>query len=221
MTTALLVFVFGSAILDCIATFKAWRKVEMFAKPAAMIFLFAWLYAGTKLNGAVLWFGIGILFSLIGDTFLLSPNRFFLPGLIAFLLAHVAYIIGFSINAAPANIWDILFAFMIFLSAVRILQRLIPALRSKGMNSLILPVVIYALTISIMLFFAVRTLTDPAWQTNATALVSVGAFLFYISDLILAWNRFVAPIQNGRLLNIVAYHLGQIALIVGVAMHFG
>jgi uncharacterized membrane protein YhhN len=218
---ALLVFVFGSAILDWIATFKAWSKVEMFAKPAAMIFLFAWLYAGTRLHGAVLWFGIGIVFSLLGDTLLLSPDRFFLPGLIAFLLAHVAYIIGLSIHAAPANIWDILFAFMILLSAVRILQRLIPALRSKGMNSLILPVVIYALTISIMLFFAVRTLADPAWQTNATALVSVGAFLFYISDLILAWNRFVAPIQNGRLLNIVAYHLGQIALIVGVAMHFG
>ena len=188
MTTALLVFVFGSAILDWIATFKAWRKVEMFAKPTAMIFLFAWLYAGTKLQGAVLWFGIGILFSLVGDMLLLSPNRFFLPGLIAFLLAHVAYIVGFSISAAPANIWDILFAFMIFLSAVRILQRLIPTLRSKGMNSLILPVEIYALTISIMLFFAVRTLTDPVWQTSATALVSVGAFLFYISDLILAWN---------------------------------
>ena len=185
---ALLVFVFGSAILDWIATFKAWSKVEMFAKPAAMIFLFAWLYAGTRLHGAVLWFGIGIVFSLLGDTLLLSPDRFFLPGLIAFLLAHVAYIIGLSIHAAPANIWDILFAFMILLSAVRILQRLIPALRSKGMNSLILPVVIYALTISIMLFFAVRTLADPAWQTNATALVSVGAFLFYISDLILAWN---------------------------------
>ena len=56
------------------------------------------------------------------------------------------------------------------------------------MNSLTLPVEIYALTISIMLFFAVRTLVDPNWQTNATALVSVGAFLFYISDLILAWN---------------------------------
>ena len=144
-----------------------------------------------------------------------------MPGLIAFLLAHVAYIIGFGINAAPANAWDIFFAFIILLSAVRILQRFIPALRSKGMNKLILPVEIYALTISIMLFFAVRTLADPAWQTNATALVSVGAFLFYISDLILAWNRFMSPIQNGRLLNIVTYHLGQIALIVGVAMHFG
>jgi alkenylglycerophosphocholine hydrolase len=221
MTTALLVLVFGSAILDWIATVKAWSKVEMFAKPAAMIFLFAWLYAGTKLQGAMLWFGIGILFSLIGDAFLLSPNRFFLPGLVAFLLAHVAYIIGFSIDAALPNAWDIFFAFIILLSAVRILQRFIPTLRSKGMNSLTLPVVIYALTISIMLFFAVRTLADPAWQTNATALVSVGAFLFYISDLILAWNLFVTPIQNGRLLNIVAYHLGQIALIVGVAMHFG
>ena len=218
---ALLVFVFGSAILDWIATFKAWGKVEMFAKPAVMIFLFAWLYAGTRLHGDVLWFGIGILFSLVGDTLLLSSNRFFLPGLIAFLLAHVAYIIGFNINAAPANAWDIFFAFIILLSAVRILQRFIPALKSKEMNSLTLPVEIYALTISIMLFFAVRTLTDLTWQTNATALVSVGAFLFYISDLILAWNRFMAPIQNGRLLNIVAYHLGQIALIVGVAMHFG
>jgi len=221
MTTALLVVMFGSAILDWIATAKAWRKVEMFAKPAVMIFLFAWLYAGTKLQGAVLWFGIGILFSLIGDVFLLSPNRFFLPGLIAFLLAHVAYIIGFSVNAVGPNAWDIFFAFIILLSAVRILRRFIPALRSKGMNSLILPVEIYALTISVMLFFAVRTLTDLTWQTNATALVSVGAFLFYISDLILAWNRFVAPIQNGRLLNIIAYYLGQIALIVGVATHFG
>ncbi|MFZ1043185.1 MAG: lysoplasmalogenase [Anaerolineales bacterium] len=220
MTTALPVFVFGSAMLDWIATVKEWGKVEMFTKPAAMIFLFAWLYAGTKLQGAALWFGIGILFSLVGDTLLLSPDRFFLPGLIAFLLAHVAYIIGFSIRAALPNAWDIFFAFIILLSAVRILQRLIPALRSKELNKLILPVVIYALTISIMLFFAVRTLVDPAWQTNVTALVSVGAFLFYISDLILAWNRFVTPIQNGRLLNIIAYHLGQIALIVGVAMHF-
>ena len=126
MTTALLVLVFGSAILDWIATVKEWGKVEMFAKPAAMTFLFAWLYAGTKLQGAVLWFGIGILFSLVGDTLLLSPNRFFLPGLIAFLLAHVAYIIGFSIHATLPNAWGIFFAFIILLSAVRILQNSSP-----------------------------------------------------------------------------------------------
>src|SRR5271157_2211708 len=173
MMTALLVVIFGSAILDWIATVKEWGKVEMFTKSAVMIFLFAWLYAGTRLNGTLLWFGIGILFSLIGDVFLLSPDRFFLPGLIAFLLAHVAYIIGFSINAARPNAWDILFALVVLLSAIGILHRLIPALRLKGMNKLILPVVIYALAISIMLFFAVRTLAAPIWQTNATALVSL------------------------------------------------
>ncbi|HUH98562.1 MAG TPA: lysoplasmalogenase [Anaerolineales bacterium] len=221
MTATLLILVLGSALLDWMATAKQWVRVEMFAKPAVMIFLFAWLYAGTRIQGALLWFGLGLLFSLIGDLLLLSPDRLFLPGLIAFLLAQVAYIIGFSSQAAPANAWDLVFGFTILLSAIRILQRLIPALRSRGLNRLVLPVGIYALIISTMLFFAVRTLAAPAWQTNATVLASVGALLFYISDLILAWNRFVSPIPNGRLLNICAYHLGQTALIIGVAMHFG
>jgi len=50
---------------------------------------------------------------------------------------------------------------------------------------------------------------------------SGGAFLFYISDIILAWNKFVAPIQYGRIYNIAAYHLGQIMLIAGVIAQFG
>ncbi|MCL4530324.1 MAG: lysoplasmalogenase [Chloroflexi bacterium] len=221
MAITLLFLVSGSAILDWIATFKEWRKAEMFAKPTVMILLFAWLYAGTRLHGALLWFGIGILFSLMGDVFLLSPDRLFLPGLVAFLFAHIAYIAGFNNEAVPFDIWDVFLAAMIFLSAIRILQRLVLALRSKGMNGLILPVEVYGLTISTMLFFAMRTLVHSNWQAGAAALVSVGAFLFYISDIILAWNRFASPIQNGRLLNIIAYHLGQIALIVGAAMHFG
>jgi hypothetical protein len=49
----------------------------------------------------------------------------------------------------------------------------------------------------------------------------VGALLFYISDIILAWHKFVSPIQNGRIYNIGAYHLGQILLIAGVIAQFG
>jgi len=51
-------------------------------------------------------------------------------------------------------------------------------------------------------------------------LVTTGAFLFYLSDIILAWHRFVAPISNGRLLNIACYHAGQIMLIAGVIAQF-
>jgi alkenylglycerophosphocholine/alkenylglycerophosphoethanolamine hydrolase len=221
MENILLVCVFASVIVDWIATAREWIRLEWFAKPAVMIFLFAWLYAGTRLQGALLWFGIGILFSLIGDVLLLSKDRLFLPGLFAFLLTHISYIIGFSLEVSSPGVWDIFLAMMIVLSAVRILQRLIPSLRLRGLSNLVLPVTLYGLVISTMLFFAMRTLALPNWQSNATALVGLGAFLFYISDLLLVWNRFVNPIKNGRLLNIVAYHLGQIALIVGVAMHFG
>ena len=58
------------------------------------------------------------------------------------------------------------------------------------------------------------------WKILPSLLVVIGAFLFYISDVILAMNKFVAPIKNGRLMNMIAYHLGQIALIAGVVIQY-
>ncbi len=40
---------------------------------------------------------IGLLLSLIGDVFRMWPKAGFLPGLIAFLLAHLAYIAAFTV----------------------------------------------------------------------------------------------------------------------------
>jgi uncharacterized membrane protein YhhN len=51
-------------------------------------------------------------------------------------------------------------------------------------------------------------------------LVTVGAILFYSSDVVLAWNKFVNPIKNGRLANMILYHLGQAALVAGVLIQF-
>jgi hypothetical protein len=64
------------------------------------------------------------------------------------------------------------------------------------------------------------TIYDPRWKTNAALFVSLGAFLFWISDLVLAWNQFVSPINNGRVFNIITYNLGQIGLIAGVISQF-
>jgi hypothetical protein len=36
----------------------------------------------------------------------------------------------------------------------------------------------------------------------------------------LAWNKFVSPIRNGRILNMLSYHVGQIGLIAGVISQF-
>lgn len=94
-------------------------------------------------------------------------------------------------------------------------------MRTKGQETLVTPVIVYSLVISLMLYAGLSTIFDPAWKTSAAFFVSTGAFLFYISDLILAWNKFVSPIRNGRVFNIIAYHLGQIGLIAGVISQLG
>ena len=110
---------------------------------------------------------------------------------------------------------------MISLGGARIIRRIVDALASKGQARLRIPIIVYSMVISIMLLSAMLKLMDITWGAAAAVLISGGAFLFYISDIILAWNKFVAPIQHGRIYNIAAYHLGQIMLIAGVIAQFG
>jgi uncharacterized membrane protein YhhN len=213
---------FAFAILEALALSKNWARVEYIAKPAVMIILFVWLWTSVGLNGSLLWFGLGILFSLMGDVLLMiSLDKMFLVGLIAFLLAHMAYIIGFNIPLPVFSGWGIVFAVMVGLGGTRIIRRILDALAAKKQANMRTPIIAYSLIISLMLLSAMMKLSDMTWNPNAAALVSMGAFLFYISDIILAWHRFVAPIQNGRIYNIAAYHLGQISLIAGVILQFG
>jgi uncharacterized membrane protein YhhN len=173
------------------------------------------------MTGALIWFGLGILFSLLGDVLLMiSLDRMFLPGLVAFLLAHVAYVIGFNIPLPLFSAWSLIFAFMVGLGGTRIIRRIVDSLASSGNVRMRTPILIYSLVISLMLLSAMMKLTDITWSANASALVSLGALLFYLSDIVLAWNKFVAPIQHGRIYNIGLYHLGQITLIAGVIMQF-
>ncbi len=209
------------AALEALALSKNWLRLDYIAKPAVMLILFFWL-TSVGLNGALLWFGLGILLSLLGDILLMiSLDRFFLFGLIAFLLAHIAYIIGFNIPLPEFSAWGLVFAIMISLGGTRIIRRIVVALASNGQLAMRTPILVYSLVISLMLLSAMMKLSDLTWNANAAALVSVGALLFYISDIILAWNKFVAPIQQGRIYNIASYHLGQIALIAGVIAQFG
>jgi uncharacterized membrane protein YhhN len=209
------------AVLQALAVYKNWFKLEIIAKPGVMVALFLWLFTSTGLDGTLLWFGAGILFSLIGDILLMiSLDRLFLIGLAAFLLAHIAYIVGFNIPLPEMNFFGIVFAVMIGLGGARIIRRILDRLPASGQGHLRLPIIAYSAVISIVLLSAMLKLVDISWSANAAALVSLGAFLFYISDIILAWNKFVAPIPHGRIYNIAVYHLGQIALIAGVIAQF-
>ena len=208
------------AALTALGIWKDNRGLQFVAKPAVMVALFLYLWTSVGLQGAPLWFGLGILFSLAGDVLLLWLDRLFLHGLVAFLLAHIAYLIGFNMPTSPISLWGFLLAIIIGLGGVRVLRRILSSTVEKGQARMRIPVAIYGAVISLMLLSAMLKLTDPAWGAGASALVALGAFLFFLSDIVLAWNKFVAPVQNGRMLNIGLYHLGQILLAAGVVMQF-
>ncbi|HSL27661.1 MAG TPA: lysoplasmalogenase [Anaerolineales bacterium] len=210
------------AALEILAISKNIRRLGYLAKPAVMVCLFLWLVSTTGLQGDPFWFGMGILFSLLGDVLLMiSRDRMFLFGLLAFLLAHIFYVLGFRETLAAINLWSVILAIFIALNVARLLRRIAGAMRLRGEGGWVMPVMVYGTVISLMLYAAMLTIYDPAWKTGAAFLVSAGAFLFCASDLMLAWDKFVSPIQNGRAWSITLYYLGQIGLTAGVVSQFG
>ena len=220
----LLIAALAFAALEAFALQKNLARLELVAKPAVMVALFLWLWTSVGLQGAALWFGLGLLFSLAGDVLLMvALERFFLPGLVAFLLAHAAYIIGFNTPLPELSGWSLVLAVIIGINGVRVLRRILAPLaaRAAADSHLRIPVIVYGVVISLMLLSALLKLSDISWNAGAALLVGLGAFLFYLSDVILAWMKFVAPVQHGRIYNMLSYHLGQIALIAGVVVQFG
>jgi alkenylglycerophosphocholine/alkenylglycerophosphoethanolamine hydrolase len=169
----------------------------------------------------LLWFGLALAFSLAGDILLLLPARFFIPGLAAFLLGHIAYLAGLTVNLPPVDLAN---PILLVTGAGLIglfYPRIRAGLRSKpGGKKLNLPVLAYSLVLTAMMLTAVLTLFRLDWQRNAAVLAALGGVLFLISDLLLAFDRFVNPVRHGRLLVMVTYHLAQMALVGGALLQF-
>jgi len=199
---------------------RRWKTVEYIAKPGVMLALVLWLVTIDGLSGRLVWFAAGLGFSLAGDVFLMLPREQFVAGLLAFLLAHLAYVIGFNAAPPPFNLASLLLAVLVATTALRLYRTIAAGLRALGQQQLRLPVLIYSLVISLMLLSALLTLVRPEWAALPAWLVSAGATLFFISDASLAWNRFVRPLRRARLLVMITYHLGQVLLISGAALHY-
>ncbi len=210
-----------AAVLQVLALFTGRGQWQYLTKPAVMVFLFAWLVTATGLDGAALWFGIGMLLCLAGDILLIFDDRFFVFGLAAFLLGHAAYIAGFNIPLPKFDFFGLLLAVFIAILGGQVFRKIQAGLVEKKLLRLRRPVMAYTVAISLMLLSAMLTLFRPDWRPGAALLVATGAGAFMVSDVILAFNKFVSPIKNGRMLNIAVYHLGQILLAAGVVSQFG
>jgi uncharacterized membrane protein YhhN len=152
-------------------------------------------------------FLIALLLGLAGDVFLMLPRDYLMAGLIAFLLGHVAYIAGFrflpfaGLPAAAA-------VALVAAGAAIMLGRYRAGLRRSGRSRLVPAVLLYAVVIS-------GTVVSAAGSRNPVAFA--GALLFYLSDALFAWYRFVGPLRWGRPVNIVLYQTGQALLALSLA----
>lgn len=209
------------AVVDWIAVARKWRLVGYLAKPGVMLALLAWVWqAGGFGAGRLAWFGVGLLFSLAGDIFLMLPRERFIAGLGSFLLAHVAYLVGFNAMPPPLNAASLILLLLVMITGWQIYSQVRVGLKIRGLNRLKLPVLVYMVVINLMLVSALLTLLEGAWSVSAAFLASGGALLFCVSDTFLAWNKFVRPLPFGRLRVRVTYHLGQALIVLGAVWNF-
>jgi uncharacterized membrane protein YhhN len=206
------------ALLDWLAIVRQWKKVEYIAGPGVILVLLAWLWVASGYRSDLGWFALGLGFSLAGDIFLMLPKERFIPGLISFLLAHVAYLIGFNRVLPPLNLASLALAVLVGLTAIRLYRPISNGLATSGHENLKGPVLAYSIFISLVLLSALITLVREEWLEETAGLVSSGALLFFISDALLAWNKFVSPVRFGKLAVILTYHSGQVLLILGSAI---
>lgn len=213
--------VIGIAFLDWYAIWNENERLNWFTKPAVILALLIWLGASAGFHGRLLWFGLALVFGLLGDIFLLLPRRFFFAGLVAFLLGHVAYIIGLWFPLSqfrfPHLILSILIVALLALIAPAILRGMSAKEFSRKLRA---PVILYMLIISTMVFFAVSTLLQASWHMPASLLAALGGAVFFCSDSMLAYREFVQPFPKARFWVRVTYHLAQIALTAAALVNF-
>lgn len=138
---------------------------------------------------------IGLFFSMIGD----GTIHWFIIGLSAFLIGHLFYISGFTRHIAFTwSRFSILIPLLLF--SIFIGNRLVTNLILADDKMLIIPVIAYIIVIAIMSLFA--TMTGNYWA-------AIGSIFFVISDSILAWNKFIAPIGYSGLWIMTTYYSAQ------------
>lgn len=180
------------------------QRLKWICKPLASAgFIWTALAAGAwgSTYGQVIL--VGLVLSWLGDVLLIpeGSKKAFLFGLVSFLLAHVAFAGAFLVHGV-APLW--------LLALVPLAGVAVPFhrwLAPKIPQKLKIPVLVYMAVITVMV-----TLASGAWGAGAAWLVPVGAFVFWLSDISVALDRFAGFGFGNRAWGLPAYYGAQILL---------
>lgn len=200
------------AVLELLFIYFNQSTLRWYSKPLLMPLLMLGFYiTAANREGVLFKFLFAALFlSWCGDI-LLQMKGFFIPGLLAFLLAHICYIFYFLgidktkkgwIQLQPLMLLPVLLYILLFL------YLLFPYL-----GSFTIPVIVYGITIGSMLLMAMNT--KYKLEARTSALFIRGALLFVISDSVLAVNLFASQQLFFSLLVMATYAGAQFLFVLG------
>ena len=172
----------------------------------------AFLILHTNADYAI-WVIVALCLGLIGDVLLVFADnlKFFILGLVSFLLGQVCYAIVFARFVGFSWIDAVVYAVVIGAT-------LIAYSRAKlDLGKMKIPVLVYVLVIAFMFVMAVSTIYKSGFSSAAVGLIVAGAALFAMSDIVLAFVRFGrSPHRSLRAVNLSTYYFAQILLALSV-----
>jgi len=203
------------AVINLLLISMRYDTFSLCLKPFLMSSLFLYVYLNELFPTKKILL-LALTFSWIGDILLIFTNNnqwFFITGLLAFLTAHIFYIVLFSKlgTSKPYKknplFWIGIILIIFYLKSI--LEMLLPTL-----GPLKIPVSFYAFTISVMFGFAWRGFIS--WNNNSRFYILFGAIAFIASDSFLAINKFHEPINNAAILIMSTYLAAQFGIVYGV-----
>lgn len=210
------IFLFGD-IYALSIEHTGWHQL---LKCGLMPILMIWVTT-TPSNGKSykIWMIVALFASWVGDVFLLFEKQqpiFFIIGLLAFLLGHLAYILFFAQlqtdkwqQNGGMNTTILPFLLLYQISLLYLLWNNLKQLR--------FPVMVYATVLLAMLWMALQK--NKGIQKTSALLFGVGAILFVLSDSILAINKFYHPFEIAEQFIMISYGLAQLLLVGGMIYH--
>jgi uncharacterized membrane protein YhhN len=207
--TLLFITVAASSVLYMALQHAVCARAALLAKPVPVLLLAVGaVLCGEPRDPTYRWLVVlGLGASAVGDVCLALPGDRFLPGLIAFLIGHVLYLVAF-LHGVPTEAWDRGIPFVVVYGTIAgaIFASLYPRL-----GALRIPCAVYVLAIC-----AMATAAGLRGQIDGSPAAPVGAALFFASDAVLAIDRFRFPLPGARIVLFTLYAAGQAAITASI-----
>jgi len=212
MTLSIFVVAIMTLVLLLIAEKRHSLPGKLIFKPL-LSFLFIWTAVQqTHADGMfAAWVLAGLSLSWIGDVLLIFKARtLFMGGLLAFLLGHVCYALAFyGLGAFRISVASGLL--VLSAAGALVFKWLWPYL-----GALRIPVAAYIVVISAMVGGALAVWAADSAAAAGRWSVLTGAIAFYLSDICVARDQFVADAYVNRLIGLPLYYLAQFLLAVSI-----